>query len=258
MNLQTETHPDPGTMANVTNTLILARLSADKLDDEAFIRSLQQVLLDSLVQTETTQFIILRKFRRIVLVFDTRETSSRLYPIFKKFADSFTVGYSLHDYNHDIDNYLQLPNNSRMFLISPPASPPVDFDYDQEEEEPNKHQIYTHEEIQEMFLKNNQELRDLLEVNHTKTKYSNNQMKRIFDFEKEIVLNDSNDPNQPKIILNPVNGENDHLIGKAIRSFKTSLPPSSAFAGLTDDQLDSDDDEEYQAYKAQLMAQQAD
>ncbi|ONH64891.1 Calcipressin-like protein [Cyberlindnera fabianii] len=157
----------------------------------------------------------------------------------------------LHDYNHDIDNYLQLPNNSRMFLISPPASPPVDFDYDQEEEEPNKHQIYTHEEIQEIIKRS-------IGSYHTKTKYSNNQMKRIFDFEKEIVLNDSNDPNQPKIILNPVNGENDHLIGKAIRSFKTSLPPSSAFAGLTDDELDSDDDEEYQAYKAQLMAQQAD
>lgn len=235
-------------LEDITNTLILAGISLENLDDNIYINTLQQEIIANIPNTDLVQFVILKTFKRILIIFNNKASSVQVYEHFKSTRKDFKAGYSLHDYSSfDIkDNYLELPDNSRMFLISPPASPPIDFNYDQVEEEPNKLQIYTHEELKEIFLKNNSELEDLVSQNLKKTKYSNNQnnnTRSIMDFEKEIILNDSNDDTKPKIILNPINGENDHLIGRAIQSFRTSLPPKSVFDDFDDDLIDDDDDE---------------
>jgi len=234
---------------DVTNTLILAGIPEDKLDDDQYINELQQEIIENIPNTDLVQFIILKTFKRILIIFNNKKSISKVFKFMKlKHDDVFTIGYSLNDYSSfDInDNYLELPDNSRMFLISPPASPPIDFNYDQVEEEPNKLQIYTHEELNEIFKKNNGEISNLISENLKKTQYSNSKTselleKSIIDFKNEIILNDSNDDLKPKIILNPINGENDHLIGRAIQSFKTSLPPKSVFDELDDDIIDDGD-----------------
>jgi hypothetical protein len=218
----------------VSNTLILTGLTDEKLNSNAFIHSLQQVLLTRQAPTQATQFIILKSFHRILIIFETHETSTQFRDIYRAIGltEGFSCGFSLNDYSSHLNNYLELPSNSRMFLISPPASPPVDFNYDATEEDPNKLQIYTHEDIQEMLLRNNDELKQLLEHNHSSTEYVPHHHESLKDLGKEIVLSDS--IKGPKIVLNPINGEDDHLIGKAIRSFRTSLPPRSIFDDLDD------------------------
>lgn len=230
---------------DITNTLILAGIPLSQLEDNEYINSLQQEIIANIPNTDFVQFVILKTFKRIIIVFNNKTSGVKVHDYFKKTHSDFKTGFSLHDYaSFDInDNYLELPDNSRMFLISPPASPPIDFNYDQTEEEPNKLQIYTHEELNEIFKKNNEDLTDLVATNLKKTKYSTNntQKRTIMDFTKEIILNDSNDDTKPKIILNPINGENDHLIGKAIQSFRTSLPPKSVFDDFDDDIIDDGD-----------------
>ncbi|CCH45262.1 Calcipressin-like protein [Wickerhamomyces ciferrii] len=236
-------------LEDVTNTLILTGISLENLENNQFIADLQQEIVSKISNDDSdfVQFVVLKTFRRILIIFNNKVSSIDLYKHFKNSRNDFKAGYSLHDYaNFKIeDNSLELPDNSRMFLISPPASPPIDFDYDREEEEPNKTQIYTHEELKEIFEKNQKNLEDIVHENMKTTKYSNNesnnQQRSIMDFEKEIVLNDSNDDTKPKIILNPINGENDHLIGKAIQSFRTSLPPKSVFDEFDDDIIDDGD-----------------
>ncbi|CEP20538.1 RCN1 [Cyberlindnera jadinii] len=225
----------------VSNTLIITGVSAEQLNDDAFIARLHNVLVSALAQTESVQFIVLKSFKRILLIFQSRESSSLLIDKLKELgrAEGFACGYALNDFSNNLgNNYLELPSDSRMFLISPPASPPVDFNYDATEEEPNKLQIYTHEDIQELFLKNNEELRKVLEQEHDSTKYVSSAVddskgKLIDQLRREIVLNDS--PGGPKIVLEAINVEDDHLIGKAIQSFRTSLPPRSIFDDLDDD-----------------------
>lgn len=234
-------------LEDITNTLILAGIPLERLEDNQYIVPLQHEIIANIPNTDLVQFIILKTFKRILIIFNNKQSSIKVYDHFKTTHDDFTTGYSLHDYSSfDInDNYLELPDNSRMFLISPPASPPIDFNYDQVEEEPNRLQIYTHEELQEIMKDNNTDFENLVTENLKKTKYSNNETssskRSIMDFAKEIILNDSNDDSKPKIILNPINGENDHLIGRAIQSFRTSLPPKSVFDELDDDIIDDGD-----------------
>lgn len=215
----------------VSNTLILTGLTDQQLNDDAFIHSLQQVLLVRSPPDETTQFIILKTFRRILIIFSSSQTSTSMRDIYRSIGvgEGFACGFSSRDYSNELENYLELPNNSRMFLISPPASPPVGFDYHAVEEEPNKLQIYTHEDIKEMFVRN-EDLQQKLEKGFSSTKYSGGHRHQPVEFGQEVVLNDSE--HGPRIILHPINGEQDHLIGRAIQSFRTSLPPKSVFDDL--------------------------
>lgn len=216
-----------------TNTLILSGFANGKLDDKNYIDCLQRKIVSNALNTDTVQFIILKSLKRIILIFDNLESSVKLYQVLRE-DKSFITGKSIHNYNNNIqDNYLKLPNNSRMFLISPPASPPPDFNYDQEEEEPNKLQIYTPEELKESLLKYNKELEKILREN--KNKINESSWNEIT--EKEIVLNDNKEnSNTPKIILHPIKGHNDHLISHAIESFRTSLPARSIFDELDDEE----------------------
>jgi hypothetical protein len=228
-----------------TNTLVLSGLEDELLKSSDFIKELQRKVISHVPCTDVIQFIILKSLKRVVLIFNNKDSASKLYSVFKKENKEFVTGFSLSDYNGDIqDNYLKLPENSRMFLISPPASPPSNFDYDQEEEEPNKSQIYTHQEIQESLLKYNKELKELLEKNDKDQLELNDTHWDQLE-QKEIVLNDNHDNSQtPMIILHPIKGHNDHLISHAIQSFKTSLPSRSIFDDLSDNEYDDDDDED--------------
>ncbi|KAH3673077.1 hypothetical protein WICMUC_003910 [Wickerhamomyces mucosus] len=219
-------------MVDVTNTLIVTNLSSFLLKDSQFINDIQQSIINELVaQTASDipiKFIILPKLKRILITFPEYSQSQivlhYLQAWLQKLDSNAKVGYSLIDSPQEDINHLTIPKHSKMFLISPPVSPPPEFDYDRVEEEPNKLQIYTLEEIQSLQSQYQGHLRTSSQA----SKHANQPL--------EIVLKDSQETT-PKITLHPtIDGNESHFIETALKSHerRTPIPPKSVFDDVDD------------------------
>lgn len=183
-----------------TNTLIISRIG-DRTDE--IVLHVEKVILKEL-SNETVEVVVLKQLKRIILIFKDAAVAHTAIKFLK--SGDYTIGFSKISTSpdgSDRDAYLKLPSNTRMFLISPPASPPSEFDYAKVEEEPNTNQSYTIHDIKQL---NNHHDAEQLE---------------------SIIL--SNSTGTPKIILHPVNGEDNSTISEEIKKFRTALPPKSVF-----------------------------
>ncbi|KAH3681812.1 hypothetical protein WICPIJ_007252 [Wickerhamomyces pijperi] len=210
----------------ITNTLILTGFDNESLKDSTFIQDLQQDIIteidsnpeeygtgDAINDGSIIKFIVLTAFKRIIIVLQNHKQSVSLYAVIPKIlakhqitaGANIKVGFSLFDYNNQISELdtLQIPANVKLFLISPPVSPPNGFEYDRLEDPPTNHQIFTLEEIQNLQSQHIPTPMDQkLEV-HEKHKHEHPTW--------EILLNDSQVPDVPRIILNPSLNQDDEM-----------------------------------------------
>lgn len=137
---------------HITNTIVVT--SSNNEDDMADKKHIQ-VLNDWLGYTVLQQYnitnekplqlIVLRNFKRVLLITSNHDISKYIMTESRKkepLIKSFKFNYSLTDTTSTAEKqYLQLPKGERLFLISPPTSPPPGFDYSRCEEEPNRHSL---------------------------------------------------------------------------------------------------------------------
>ncbi|GAV56134.1 hypothetical protein ZYGR_0BA00400 [Zygosaccharomyces rouxii] len=121
-----------------TNTLIAISNNGNLAYD---VEPLKNWLLES--GAGEMQLIHLPSFKRVLVVTESRENASRLMSK-KEELDNIKLRYTLADTEGALVNpdeemgRLQVPPHKRTFLISPPASPPPEFDYSRCEEPPDR------------------------------------------------------------------------------------------------------------------------
>lgn len=140
-----------------TNTLIITQANDDLLRDP-------QPLLHFLAEHEKNcELISLNRFGRILLICEDLNIARDILNLLKtsKEFNHIKVTYSIQDNEvgpkYEVQKtveYLELPSEdgSRRFLISPPLSPPAEWDHwDRAEEGPNKQAVYDPDELSHLL-----------------------------------------------------------------------------------------------------------
>jgi hypothetical protein len=146
---------------NPTDTLIVTGLPDQILDDPTPI--VQFLAL----RKRAIELVALRRFSRILLICQSRDEASLTYADLTSWAATagcpVRVSYSLKDNESHRSRaplagpaveYLELPleHESRRFLISPPPSPPAEWDHwHKTEEGPNKRSVYSAQELSHLL-----------------------------------------------------------------------------------------------------------
>lgn len=220
---------------HVTNTIIVtSSVPEDDITGKRQIQTLNDWLGYTVLQEynitneNPLQLIILKNFKRVLLITSNHDISRYIMAESRKkepLIKSFKFNYSLTDTtNAGEKQYLQLPKGERLFLISPPTSPPPGFDYSRCEEEPNKHSF------SKGHLQEHPHLYEI--INSTDDSTAGNNSPR------EVTLLDNN---MGKIVVNTCENLDIEDDGDETNQIPTSMPPRSIFDD--DEDLLSDVDE---------------
>lgn len=129
-----------------TNTIIITSAKTD-VSAPATVERVRAFLNDSILSqyeispSNALQLITLTNFRRLVLIFPTLSLAQRAMSAKNedKAVDDLQFSYSLVDTDYqDQKQHLDLPPHRKLFLVSPPVSPPPEFDYSRLEESPGR------------------------------------------------------------------------------------------------------------------------
>lgn len=128
-------------MAGLTNTIIVTSNTDDVLDKlEPLKQWLTERVLSQLHITaqHPVEIIVLRNFQRVMIISPTRQTSQQILQTLQNGDPPFSLSYnhSMADTDDQSVDYLKVPKSEKMFLISPPTSPPPGFDYSRCEQPP--------------------------------------------------------------------------------------------------------------------------
>ena len=140
--------PTDSRFAVPTDTIIVTSSKLDPTSDSN-IQSLRSELLDPILAANTVtashplEIIPLPSLRRVLIISPTVALSSTIYNqagANTALSNLFTFKYSRRNTKVEVSTgqYLELPEHKTIFLISPPTSPPPEFDYSRCEEEPSK------------------------------------------------------------------------------------------------------------------------
>lgn len=205
-----------------TNTLIITQVTDELLKDP---QSLLQFLADN---QKNCELISLNRFGRILLICEDSLIAQDILNLLKhseEFAD-IKITYSIQDNDigqryevQETVDYLELPSEdgSRRFLISPPLSPPAEWDHwDKSEEGPNKQTVYDPDELSHLLWER------LGGVDsHEVRKYDKkNERKRNLKIEPQVLFEDVTN-GVPVIVLDRI--DDDEPQNKQFD--KTPLPP---------------------------------
>lgn len=142
-----------------TDTLILTGL------DEALLNDPKPIIQFLAQKKREIEFITLPKFGRILLLCASRNEAEITYQDLKssEWGTQFNISYSIKDNDtlirstataDEFVDYLELPleHGSKRFLISPPLSPPPEWDHWQKAEEgPSKQTLHSAEELSHLL-----------------------------------------------------------------------------------------------------------
>ncbi|KAG7191494.1 uncharacterized protein KQ657_003089 [Scheffersomyces spartinae] len=131
-----------------SNTIIVTNIS------DELIRDPQPLVDFLLLYPYTIKATSLFRFQRIILQCHSVEDAEKVFLLLLENFPQFTFTYSRIDNNHDEVDSLPLPDNSetRRFLISPPVSPPPEWDHwDKVEERPHSKPIHAPEELEHLL-----------------------------------------------------------------------------------------------------------
>lgn len=140
-----------------TNTLIVTNVDIHVLLEP------QEVIKCLANHGFVVELISLPKFQRLLVVCENTRVSSKVMSLLQENFD-FKVTYSMKDlplavvygpeFASNEKDYLELPleSESRRFLISPPLSPPAEWDHwDKVEEGPNQQAVYSPHELSHLL-----------------------------------------------------------------------------------------------------------
>ncbi|EGV60094.1 hypothetical protein CANTEDRAFT_126964 [Yamadazyma tenuis ATCC 10573] len=205
-----------------TNTLIITQVSDAFLDDP---NELVKFLASHNI---TCELVSLRRFGRILLICDDHQVSQSIRQLLQNSPQwsHLAVTFSLQDNEltsgrevSEKMDYLELPaqDGSRRFLISPPLSPPPEWDHwDKVEEGPHRTAMTNPEELSHLLWER------LGGVNSTEVRRFQAEDTRDLKIEPQVVFEDI-DNDVPAILLDRVDYEQPSGPSKPV--FKTSLPP---------------------------------
>ena len=208
---------------HITNTIIVTSSNnEDDITDKKQIQTLNDWLGYTVLQEynitneKPLQLIILKNFKRILLITSNHNISRYIIDESRKnepLIKSFKFNYSLTDTTSTVEKqYLQLPKGERLFLISPPTSPPPGFDYSRCEEEPNRHSL------SKSHLQDQPHLYEILNDNSGNDSGNN--------LPREVTLLDNN---MGKIIVNTCENLQIEDDDNDTNLIPTSMPPRSIF-----------------------------
>lgn len=143
----------------VTDTIVITSQQAElDITDPHIVKSIQQWLGDTVllshevVAQNPIQLIILRNFKRILIISPDISLSNDIMRVFhmkkeveERNLQGLQFNYTLTNtngngsgnlMNQDQKEYLKVPLSDKLFLISPPSSPPPEFDYSKCEDIP--------------------------------------------------------------------------------------------------------------------------
>lgn len=117
----------------ITNTIVVTSNKDSIIEN---LNVLQDWLMDNILQRQQItsknpmQLIILRNLQRVLIISPAQEISQLIMTLSSSLKVSLRFTYSLTDSGDDTAiSYLNVPKSEKMFLISPPTSPPPEFDY---------------------------------------------------------------------------------------------------------------------------------
>ncbi|CAL9734560.1 calcipressin-like protein [Monosporozyma servazzii] len=139
----------------ITDTIVITSNNPDRdITADKTVEIIQHwfgetiLLSHEVLAANPIQVIILRTFKRILIISPTVETSKDIMSLFQLKQEIVERGLQGLQFNYTLTNthggnfnevekdYLQLPPADKLFLISPPSSPPPEFDYSKCEDIP--------------------------------------------------------------------------------------------------------------------------
>lgn len=208
-----------------TNTIIVTKV------DPQLLLEPQPVIQCLANNNFVVELIALPKFQRILIICENTRVSSKVASILSDHFP-FSITYSIKDvalavtagpeYANNDKDFLELPleSGSRRFLISPPLSPPAEWDHwDKIEEGPNQQTVYAPHELSHLLWERLGN-RD----SNTVRKFHGEAAPINLDLEP-MLLFENIDNGVPAIILDSAEkGEEPQTQGRTIA--KTSMPPT--------------------------------
>jgi hypothetical protein len=135
-------------MASTTNTLIICGLERSDFTDKASFANLLRSRISS--EAGLVHWAPLKSFGRVITVFETAEIATYIKDLVARICQEFNRAGIKTFYSHDTPlsvfqsdgdaKFLKLPDAGRLWLISPPPSPPASWE-SRTESEPHKEAV---------------------------------------------------------------------------------------------------------------------
>lgn len=138
--------------SEATNTIIITNICRDRFSELASALRAQIGLEMSVVH-----WAPLHSFGRVLVVLVDADMARRAKTMIEECHDGLRVFFSESTplYSNEEDSHLQLPDRGKLWLISPPPSPPVGWE-SRMEDEPNReteHGLFTEEQLQKALTR---------------------------------------------------------------------------------------------------------
>lgn len=130
---------------SITDTIIVTS-SAVNVIDPGLVEQLQRWITAAILtmfqvgNDNPLQIVLLKSMKRVLIISPNKQISEEIMNASSKNLNfkEINFNYSLKDSGSQIKKeYLKLPVNDHLFLVSPPSSPPPEFDYSQCEANPD-------------------------------------------------------------------------------------------------------------------------